>query len=158
MTSKMLSLWIRFAIIAIAVCGLYLCICAYPFITSLSSFTDTISELKLWAWLIFLWTVSIPCFVILIFVWKVTYAIKNETAFSTRVAKQVKLCAQILFLDSGMLLIGGIVFTVLRIIDLFIPIVFILVLSGLALAIFAAVLSRYIAKAAVLKEENEGTI
>lgn len=133
MTAKKLCFWIRFTTVAVAACGLYLCIFGYPFLVSLSTLTGIVKTYQIWAWLIFLWAVSIPCFVILIFIWNISSAVKNDLIFTQKVAKKVKICAQILFADTSVLFVGGIVFTALRIIDLFIPFIFLLVVLGLSL-------------------------
>lgn len=158
MTAKRVCFWIRFFLVAVAVCGIYLCIFGYPFLASLSSLSSLANEYQIGAWLIFLWVVSIPCFVILILMWKISCAVKKEMVFTLAIAKRVKACSQILFIDTSFLLIGGIVFTAFRVIDIFIPIIFILSIFGFFLAFVAAVSSHYIAKAAEIKEENEGTI
>lgn len=84
--------------------------------------------------------------------------VKSETVFSDKVAGYVKNSALILFIDTGVLFAGGIVFAALQLASLLLPVVFIAAVVGFALAVAAAVLARYITKAAVLQEDSEGTI
>jgi hypothetical protein len=110
-------------------------------------------------WLVFLWIVVLPCFAILVFVWKVSGAIKREQVFTMITAKWIKTAAGLLFLAVGFLFAGNVIFVLIGkshpgilILSLFADI------FGLSSAILAAVLSRYITKAAVLQEDSEGTI
>lgn len=159
MSSKTLCVWVRIAVIAVTICGLTLCGYIIP-----SWGTDIVAanpEFGHWylPWLIFLWIVSLPCFSILIFVWKVSGAIKQEQVFTLKTAKWIKISAVLIFADVGFFFTGNLTFLLLGmnhpgiiLISLFVDI------FAIALAVLAAVLSRYITKAAVLQEESEGTI
>ncbi len=110
-------------------------------------------------WLIFLWAVTLPCFAVLICIWKVSTAIKTETVFALHTARTVKTAVTFILADTVLLLLGNILFLLL---DMNHPAVFLLsifiVIAGISLAICAAVLARYLTKAAALQEEADATI
>lgn len=83
----------------------------------------------------------------------------RETVFTFLTAKWVKMGAVLLLLDAALIFIGNVVLLLLNMNH---PGVLLLSIIGdifvIALALLAAVLSRYLTKAAVLQEESEGTI
>jgi len=159
MSSKTLCVWVRIAVIAVALCGLVLCAYLIP-LWGVDIATAN-PEFENWylPWLLFLWVVSLPCFSILIFVWKVSGAINREEVFSSKTARWIKISAVLLFADVGLFFIGNLTFWLIGMNHPGILLLSMLVdIFAIALAVLAAVLSRYITKAAVLQEENEGTI
>jgi hypothetical protein len=112
-----------------------------------------------WPWLIFAWLVALPCYAILVFVWKVSGSVMSETVFTFQTAKWVKTGAVLLLSDAVFLFAGNIVLLLLNMNH---PGILLLSVIGdifaVALALLAAVLSRYLTKAAVLQEESEGTL
>jgi ABC-type branched-subunit amino acid transport system permease subunit len=86
-------------------------------------------------------------------------AIANETVFSVKAAKQIQTGGILLLSDAAFFFIGNVTLALLNMNN---PGILLLSLLGdmfvLALGVLAAVLSRYITKAAVLQEENEGTL
>ena len=163
MTAKSLFFWVRFSIVIIALCGLTVCALWYPYSFSLikigllGSELSELTSIQSWGLLSFYWAVSIPCFVILIIAWKISVYIKTEQLFTIKVANMIKLCALILLIDLGIVLIGNIIFLLLKIND-FAIIYFFLIIGGLVLSILLSVLSYYVAKAAELKEISDGTV
>jgi len=159
MSSKALCMWVRIAVIAVTVCGLILCGYLIPLWGADIATVNPGFENWYFPWLIFLWVVSLPCFSILIFVWKVSGAIKCEEVFTSKTANWIKISAVLLFADVGFFFVGNLVFWL---IGINLPGVLLLSLLvdifAIALAVLAAVLSRYITKAAVLQEDSEGTI
>jgi hypothetical protein len=149
----------RTSTIAAAICGLFLCSFVIP-----SWGGDILAanpELSgwFWPWLIFAWASSVPCFAILFFVWKVSGAVIEETVFTAKTAKWVKTGALLLLSDSAFVFVGNVVLLLLNMNH---PGVLLLCVMGdifaFALGLLAAVLSRYLAKAAALQEESEGTL
>jgi hypothetical protein len=159
MSAKTLSIWVRLAAIASAVCGLTLCVWVLPAwgMDSLRTFPAFYEHF--WPWLLFLWVAALPCFGILILVWKVADSIVRDTVFSRVTAKRISLAAGILLGDIAFFFVGNVVLMLLHMSHPGILLFSILVdMLGVSLAIFAAVLSRYITKAALLQEDAEGTI
>jgi hypothetical protein len=159
MSSRTLGNLIRVSVIAAAICGLFLCLYVIP--SWGWSIIVTNPELSgwFWPWLIFAWLVALPCFAILVFVWKVSGAVIRETVFTFQTAKWVKTGAVLLLSDVVLLFVGNILLLLFNINH---PGILLLSVIGdifaVALALLAAVLSRYLTKAAVLQEESEGTL
>ena len=160
MSTKTISFWVKVSVVAIALCGLMICGLLYPFGISLLSLGIP-SHIKLpWMWLFFLWVVSVPCFVILAYAWKISADIKSDNIFTTKTAKRIKTCALILFADVGMLFLGNVILTAINTATfiLLTYACFALVMTGLVVALLISILSHYVAKAALLREETEGMI
>ena len=158
MSSKTLCVFVRVAVISAAICGLALCGYVYPIaLPDILGFDP--SRGGLYIWLIFLWVATIPCFVILADVWIVSSAVKRDEVFTLKTAKLIKKAAVLLIADMGFFAVGS---AILLIMGLSRPNIFFLSLLGcifgVSLALLAAVLSRYISKAAGLQEEADGTI
>ena len=158
MTEKALCFWVRCAIVAMAICGVCVCIFWYPYSVSLT--TEKIQGAKTaayWLQLTFYWLISLPCFAILFIGWKITTEMKSGSLFLETNAKAVKTAVQILFTDIAVFLIGNVIFlflgwNVFAFVYLFIAVI------GLIIGVFMAILSHYLYKAAELQEECEGTI
>lgn len=159
MSSRTLGSLMRVSVIAAAICGLFLCLYVIP--SWGRGIIDSNTELSgwFWPWLIFAWLVALPCFAILVFVWKVSGSVVRETVFTFQTAKWVKTGAVLLLSDAAFLFAGNIV---LLLFNMNHPGILLLSVIGdifaVALALLAAVLSRYLTKAAVLQEESEGTL
>lgn len=163
MTTKSLLFWVRCAIVIIALCGITVCALWYPYSFSIINIDLTAADLSElttvqgWGLLSFYWTVSIPCFAILIIAWKISASIKTEQLFTNKTAKMIKICALILLVDLSVFLIGNVVFLLLKMND-FAIIYFFLIMGGLVLSVLLSALSHYVAKAAELQELSDGTV
>jgi hypothetical protein len=159
MSSRTLGSLMRVSVMAAAICGLFLCLYVMPsWGWSMIVINPELSG-WFWPWLIFAWLVALPCFAILVFVWKVSGAVMRETVFTFQTAKWVKKGALLLLSDAVFLFVGNVVLLLLNMNH---PGILLLSVIGdifaVALALLAAVLSRYLTKAAVLQEESEGTL
>lgn len=159
MTSKTLGKLMHASVIAAAICGLIICAFVIPFWGEEIIVANPEFGNWFWPWLIFAWIIAVPCFVILIFIWKVSSAVINETVFTIKTARWVKTGAVLLFCDVALLFFGNVI---LFLCNMNHPGILLLsliaVIFAVALALLAAVLSRYITKAAILQEESEGTL
>ncbi|MDR1642960.1 MAG: DUF2975 domain-containing protein [Clostridiales bacterium] len=159
MSSNALALCVRAAVIALTLCLFILLLSMLPSIGQ-----DAIRaypEYAYWSvpWTIFAWLCSAPLFVLFYFVWKVSGAIKREEVFSFKVAKWIKNAAYILFGDIAFFFFGNIALALTGRNHPYLMVVsIVLIILGIALALAAAVLSRYIAKAAILQEESDATV
>lgn len=152
-----LSLILKIYIIIFALCGLYMCAYIYPENISVSQAIKLITTPQSHILLGFYWLTSIPCFVILIFAWKIANAVKKETVFTAKTARSIKICTIILSIDLAVYIVGNVAFLGLS----WHPLAFnylLIAMLGVAFASVAAVLSYYTFKAAALKEETEGVI
>ena len=144
---------------AAALCGLFLCAFVVP-VWGRGIITAA-PEFRSWflPWLIFAWLAALPCFAILIYVFKVANAVQSETVFTQRTAKWVKTGAVILFSDAAFVFFGNIVLLFMNMNHPGVLLLcLIVIIFALTLVLLASVLSRYLAKAALLQEENEGLI
>jgi hypothetical protein len=149
----------RGSVIAVAVCGLFLCAFVIPAWGGTVTRENPEYSGWFWPWLIFAWLVAIPCFAILIHIWKVAGAVEREAVFTMQTAKWVKSGAVLLLADAVLLFVGNVVLFMLSM--NLIGVVFLSIMIDIlavTLALFAAVLSRYLTKAALLQEESEGTL
>ena len=159
MSSKTLGNLMKVSVLAVAVCGLFLCLFVVPLWGY--SVIDSNPEFGgwFWPWLVFTWLFSLPCFAILVYIWKVAGAVIGDTVFTTKTAKWVKTGAVLLLSDAAFLFVGNVTLLLLNMNH---PSVLLLTIISaifaIALALLAAVLSRYLTKAAILQEECEGTL
>jgi len=159
MSSRSSGSLMRVSVIAAAICGLFLCLYIIPLWGQSIIFTNPEFSSWFWPWLIFTWLVALPCFAILVFVWKVSGAVMRETVFTIQTAKWVKMGAILLLSDAILVFVGNVLMLLLNMNH---PGVLLLSIVGvifvIALALFASVLSRYLTRAAALQEESEGTL
>jgi len=89
----------------------------------------------------------------------VSSAIGNEQVFTHHTARLVKISAMLLFGDICFFIVGNAVYLLLHMSH---PLVLLMSLFiaafGVSLAVMAAVLSRFLTKAAALQEEADATI
>ena len=163
MKRSLVSMVAKVLIIAFAFIGLYACTIWYP-ITILS---ETLFEMPQVAsaeqkacaiiQLVFYLSVSVPCFIILAYAWKITRAIKNDTVFTLETANSVKKCTAILLIDDIFFIIGNTVFMLLGW-NKYVLYYFVLAAIGMVASTALYVLFYYITEAAELKEEIDLTI
>lgn len=157
-----LSFMIKSSVVIFGICGLLMCALWYPFSISfmVMGVVDVVPTLEqniaMWTQLVFYWAVSVPCFLILAFVWKMTDSIKKDQFFSYKIAKSMKNCALLLFIDVLVFFAGNTVFFFLGW-NVFAIIYYIIAVVGLAVSSIFLVASHFVYKAAQLKE-TEGLI
>ncbi len=155
MSSKTLCLGVRFAAIIAAVCGVVL-FCAINF-TIAEEWTMSPSALTTWHIIVTL--SALPCFGVLICMWAVSNAIANDTVFTVKTSKWIERGALLLFADAGFVfVVNTAMFALARSNFTVLSAAAMTTFALIAFALLAAVLSRYIAKAAALQEESEGTL
>jgi hypothetical protein len=159
MSSKTLCNLVRVAVIAVAVCGFAVCGYIFPvWGAAISEANPEFAHCYL-PWLLFLWGVSLPCFIVLALVWKVSTSIRREQVFTLQTAKLVKSAAMLILVSVSLFFTGNVVFALLNMSHPGILLLSIFTdVFGISLAVLAAVLSRYLTKAAVLQEEADGTV
>ncbi|MCL1914621.1 MAG: DUF2975 domain-containing protein [Eubacteriaceae bacterium] len=159
MSSKSLANLMKLSICATTTCALFLCLIVIPewgkgLVASRPEFLGWF-----WPWLVFAWLVSMPLFMILVLIWKVSNAVMLESVFTLRTASWVKIGAMLMLFDAVFLVLGNIALLVAGMNH---PgmLVFccIAAIFAIALGVLAAVLSRYLTKAAILQEEADGTL
>jgi len=101
----------------------------------------------------------LPCFVILVFIWKVSTAIKLDTVFTFKTASYFTTCTIILFCDIVFFFAGNIVFLLLGLNH--VGIMFLSLITGIfgiTLTVLMALFSRYLTKAVALQEEANSIV
>ena len=159
MSQIKLSKWLKFTIIMVAVCGGIVYLYILPFWGN--EFVANNPELKnhYWPWLIFIWITGIPCYIALLYGYKITNEIKKDNSFSEKNARLLKRIAFLAAGDSIFFFIGNIIFMALDmshpgivLLSLFISFI------GGAIAVAAASLSYLAYKSAQMCEESKLTI
>ncbi|MDR0913884.1 MAG: DUF2975 domain-containing protein [Oscillospiraceae bacterium] len=159
MSAKLLGVWVRFAVICMLLCGVAVCAWLLPeYGSSLASKYPEFAHAYV-PWLVFIWVTFVPCVGVLALGWKVAGAIAKDEAFTLKVAKWIKTAAMLIFVAVGIFFAGNILFFFLNLSHPSIALASLFAdIIGIAIAIVAATLARYVTKAAVLQEEAEGTI
>jgi hypothetical protein len=110
-------------------------------------------------WTLFAWIATLPLFALMAYVWKVSGAIERDEVFTFQVANWIRIGSLLLFSDVAFFFCGNIALLAAgKSHPIIIAISLLLDVLGIALALAAAVLSRYITKAALLQEESDSTI
>ena len=158
-----ITLLFRVSLIIVAVFGILICALWYPFTISLTSFgivdySPTVEQVtRFWVTLSFYWVVSVPCFVVLFILWKISIYLKKNDFFTNNVVVLMKRIIFILLIDLFIFLIGNVVFLLLKWND-FAIIYFMITVLGLVFICFLYVGIIIIKKEIELKEDLEGTI
>lgn len=149
----------KIAVLIAAVCGLFICMFVIPSFGATIIYRYPEFSSWYWPWLIFAWLFSLPCFVLLICVWRISNGVKNETVFTLKTAKLVRTGAILLLSDAVLLLVGNIFLWLLNMNHPGVILMMVVIaLFEVIAALFAAIVSRYLTKAAILQEESDGTL
>lgn len=159
MNNKKLALLIKLALMLITLGGIFICGFIYIFTFSLYSYSVTDQTLAS-AWMIFLLSVSLPCFVLIFYLYKVANLLQNDNLFSIKAADLLKQAALILFFDGIALLIGTIILGAMNYADYAGIVLYSIFWSIAAIVVSLALFVAYKCthKAAQLEEDCEGLI
>ena len=158
MNQKSLSNWLKMMIIGVGICGILICVLVLPMLTA--QLEPLLNEKWVCqAWLILLWLTSIPCFVALIFSWRIISNIGNDKSFTKENAKLLKKISGLASMDVAFLFIWNLVLFFLNanhpstlLACLFIDFI------GVVIAVIFATLSHLVLKAADLQEQSDYTV
>ena len=110
-------------------------------------------------WLLFIWVLGIPCYVVLGIFWGICNEIRNDNSFSIKNAKALAIISKLAIVDSFLLFLGIVLFSVFQMMHISILVLGILVvIEGIAISVIAAVLGHLVQKASKMKDENDLTI
>ncbi|MBQ8403283.1 MAG: DUF2975 domain-containing protein [Clostridia bacterium] len=162
MSNKKIGLCIRVAVVIVTLAGILLCAFWYPFDVSFSTLpwqeSPTAAQTgDFYGQLAFYWAVSLPCFIIMAFIWNVSTRIRRGELFSFEIYKYLKISAIMLFADCGVFFAGNTVFYFLDRNPFFL-IYLIIGLVGVAFALCATALAYLAKNAAILKEDNDSIL
>ena len=157
MDQKKLAIWLKAIVVGCALCGLAL----FGFILPrfLAYVAEEVPDLPHRAWQIFMWVLAIPCYAVLVFIWKMSDEIARDNSFSEANANHLRAIALLAGLDSALLLIGNLIFLITKhsVPTLALASAFVCFV-GLAISVGAACLSHLVHKAAVMQEDADLTI
>ena len=156
---KKLSVTLKLSIGGMALCGLVLYFGAIPIFalsmrTSYPEFAN-----RFWPWLAFLWGSALPCYGVLFYGWRVAGEIGRGNAFSGENAASLRAVARLAVLDTVYFALGKIILFLLSMSHPGIALGLMAVcVVGVIFAAVADTLSKLIAEAARLREEQDLTI
>lgn len=154
MDQKKLAIWLKAISVGCALCGLAL----FGFILPryLSYAAEEVPDLPHTAWLIFMCVLAIPCYAVLVCIWRMANEIGRDNSFSEENARMLKYIALLAGVDSALLLIGNLIFLATKhsIPTLALASAFVCFL-GLAISVGAACLSHLVHKAATQQEDGD---
>ncbi len=162
MTQKSLARWIKGILLGFALFGIIFCICVCYFGIIPLFGRDIIYADKAYTftpWMIFLLLTAIPCYIFLVFGWRIAGNIENDRSFSDENSQYLKKMAYLALGDTVFFFIGNIV---LLFLDLSHPGMLLgsLVIDflGVSVSVGCAALSHLVRKAYEIQSENELTI
>lgn len=156
---KLLANWMRCMIVAMAICGLAICILWIPIgVEHIGAEKQLdLQSIELWVQMAFFWVVAMPCFWILKVAWDITIEMKRERLFTLQNAVRIKKIAKVLMIDIIVFLAGNFIFFILEW-HKHMALYCLVGLMGFVLVVCFWSLSHYLLRAAELQEENEGII
>lgn len=159
MEQKNFSKWLKCILVGVGICGVLVYAIMFPMYgLNLRARYPEFSG-RFWPWILFLWVSGIPCFMTLIFGWKIAGNIGKDRSFSEQNARLLKWISNLSAADAGFFFIGNIVLLLLNMSHPGVVIVsFFIVFIGVAVAVTSAVLSHLVKKASVLQEQSDWTI
>ncbi len=159
MTQRSLAKWIQGILIGFAIVGAIFYAGIIPMIGK-----DIVAEnpemaYMYYPWLIFLILTAIPCYIFLVFGWKISVNIENDNSFCQENAGYLKKMAHLALGDTVFFLVGNIIYLCLNMNH---PGVllgsFMIDFVGVAVSVGCAALSHLVLNAAEMKAENDLTI
>lgn len=159
MDQKGLSIWLKVILGGMAVCGLLIYFLVIPQIGRDAVLQVPEFAYCFWPWLIFLWLTAIPCYLALVWGWKIASAIGRDESFTRDNAAYLKRIMLAAIADSAFFFAGNLLFLFLNMNHpgIFIASLFICFV-GTAIAVAAGCLSHLVEKAAVMREDNESFV
>lgn len=156
---KKLSVTLKLSIGGMALCGLVLYFGAIPiFALSMRTAYPEFAN-RFWPWLAFLWGSALPCYGVLFYGWRVAGEIGRGNAFSGENAASLRAVARLAVLDTVYFALGNIILFLLSMSHPGIALGLMAVcVVGVIFAAVADTLSKLIAEAARLREEQDLTI
>lgn len=153
MDQKKLAIWLKCIVIGCGLCGLAL----FGFILPrfLAYVAEEVPDLPHRAWQIFMWVLAVPCYAVLVCIWKMADEIRDDNSFSLENARLLRTIAILAGGDAALLLVGNVFFLVTRhsIPTLALVSAF-MCFIGLALSVGAACLSHLVRKAALAEDSD----
>ena len=146
MDQKKLAIWLKAIVVGCALCGLALFGFILPRYLAYAA-----EEVP-----VFMLVLAVPCYAVLVCIWKMSDEIKKDNSFSLENAKLLKYIALLAGLDSALLLVGNLAFMLTRhSVPTLALASAILCFVGLAMSVGAACLSHLVHKAALSQDDGD---
>jgi len=159
MNQKTLSRWLRIIIVGCALCGIVIFGMVVPAMGLSMKLMNPEFAYCFWPWLVFIWLTAIPCYAALVLGWKITGNIRTDRSFSRENARYLSWIAVLAAIDAAFFFLGNVVLLFMNMNHPGIMLAaLIVVFSGGAVSVAAAVLSHLANKAAALQEQSDLTI
>jgi hypothetical protein len=159
MSSNTLCKLLRAAVIAAAICGVIVCAVILPSVGRSFAYWYPEFAHAYVPWLVFLWIAALPVFAVIALVWKASAAVGSDRVFTIETARLVKHGTVLILSDTIYFCFGNVLLLLLGMNHPAVVLAsFFIGVLGMSLAAMAAVLARYLTKAAALQEEVDGTI
>lgn len=151
-----LSKRLKTVIVGIGICGLILALLVIPYIGSKLAGG---AGVRFWTYLAFLWLSLIPCYIVLVYGWKIAKNIGDDRSFSKDNALFLKKISNLALIDSAYVFAGGTALLLSPFSSVeFSLFMLIIVFIGVAVTVASSALSHLVTKAAELQDENDLTI
>ncbi|MCD8119808.1 MAG: DUF2975 domain-containing protein [Lachnospiraceae bacterium] len=158
MEQKTLAKWLKCIILGIGFCGIIFYalvpVCGDAALDWYPEFAN-----RYWPWVIFLWITGVPCYVVLVFAWKIAACIGQDRSFSMDNARYFKWISYVAAGDTLFFFFGNVL---LLLLDMSHPGVMLalmlVVFIGVAVTVASAALSHLVKKASELQEQSDLTI
>ena len=159
MNQSNLSKWLKFITIAVGVIGIIVFLFLVPMVGREVASTNPEYSYCYYPWLIFIWIMAIPCYMVLGFFWSICNQIQMNQSFSDKNAKSLIWISGLAIFNTIFCFVVNVTFLILNMSHpgIFIGFIFV-IFAGIAIAIVSAALSHLVKKASVLQEENDLTI
>ncbi|MFI3327145.1 MAG: DUF2975 domain-containing protein [Clostridia bacterium] len=159
MEQSKLSVWLKSVIIGVGICGLIVYSLVIPSLGSSIVYSYPEFSHCYIPWIIFTVITSVPCFVALVFAWKISNEIGKDNSFSYKNAKYLKNISNLAIADVVIFFVGNTIFLLLNLSHPAVLLASLIVdFVGIAVAVAMAALSHLVLKSAKMREENEGII
>lgn len=155
MSQRSLSIRLKLIIFGVAVCGAFFYSVFIPLVSVIFS-TEKIFPIT---WIVFFLVSAIPCYITLVFAYKIAHNIGIDRSFSHDNARWLRYISNLAAIDAVYVFVGA---TALFLIDApeLLPLLLaaIIVFIGVSVSVAAAALSHLVTKAARLQDESDLTI
>ena len=159
MNQSSLSKWLKLIITVVGACGSLVYAWVIPSFGQMMGGNYPEFAYCYWPWLIMIWITAVPCYVVLVFAWKIAGNIRKNRSFSIQNAKLLKWVAVLAAADTGFFFVMNIVYLFLNMNHPGIVLMSLGVLViGIAISAASATLSHLVRKAADLQEQSDLTI
>lgn len=159
MNQSNLSKWLKFITVVVGIMGAIVFFILLPMIGNDIAIMNKEYAFCYWPWLLFIWGMGIPCYLVLVFFWKICREIENDNSFSKKNAELLSWISRLAIIDTIICFIGNMIFFILGMSHPSVVIGFLFVIfAGITVAVVSAALAHLVDKASRIQEENDLTI